>query len=211
MFYLWVQEDHANHDGTPRSTLEFLRLFHGSGVSFDLTLRDSWGWTAVQCAAVEGKADEITAILVLSEFGMSGSQGLGPAVADAIKTAAETGDDEIFTSLLPAYGDVDHPLENEWTLLETAAYHGHENIMKRLLRAGAEEFVLDGPCFPDLIASNALSNDLDGAAWDAERCRMYIRVLVGSGKVIKQIERNDSGLEEVQYFWDSIDEPDEVY
>ena len=204
LFYLWVQEDHASHDGTVKSTLEFLRMFHASGVSFDLTLRDSWGWTAVQRVAIEGKADEIKAILILSELGLSGSRGLGPAVADAIRTAIETGDEEIFTALLPAYGDVERPLESEWTLLETAAYHGNEKIMKHLLKAGAEEFVLDEPCFPELCTSNTSIN-LDGAAQDAARCRTYMRVLVEIGKIIEEIDRDDSGCEEVQYFWDSID------
>jgi ankyrin repeat protein len=207
LFYLWVEEDHASHDGTPKSTIEFLRMFNASNISFDLTIRDSWGWTAVQRAAAEGKAEEVSAILALSEAPMTTARGLGPAVTEAIKTAVDSGDNEIFTALLPAYGDIDRPLDNEWTLLETAAYHGHEQIMLKLLRAGAEEFALDGPCFPDLITEIPAPDDLDDAAWDTERCKLYMKVLVEAGKVIKCVESNEDGVDEELYFWDSSEEP----
>jgi ankyrin repeat protein len=65
--YLWVPKDHATHDGTLKSTIEFLKMFYASSISFDLSVRDIWGWTALHRAAAEDQAEEVKIILDLSD------------------------------------------------------------------------------------------------------------------------------------------------
>jgi hypothetical protein len=114
--YLWFHRVETPGSSLYPSNLDFLKLFMTSSVAFDLSVRDVLGLTVLQRAVAEGSPEEVQGILHLSDTPTDGQSGLGDPITDAIEHAVELGNFSIFSTLLSAYGDMDRPLENGWTL-----------------------------------------------------------------------------------------------
>jgi ankyrin repeat protein len=214
LFYLWSKEDCVYIDTHPRGSLAFLKLFSASAVKFDLSMRDIWGWNALERAASHGGADVVKSVLDLSEEPFADGVGLGNAVHTLVAQAIERHDFALFSVLLPAFGDVDTRLDKSWyagwTLLEIAAYNGCDEILRALLKTGADEFILEGPYFPDLLNPRIQDEeDVNEDAWTTENCRAYISALMDFNRV-RRVEDAEGGVVgSVDLYWNAIEnDPD---
>jgi hypothetical protein len=90
--YLWFHKDDEAQSHDPTRNLELLKVFTASGLCFDLTVRDVWGWNTLQRAVAEGTVEEINFILQLSDTPVDNKHRLNDSALDAIEHAIQLGD-----------------------------------------------------------------------------------------------------------------------
>lgn len=96
----------------------------------------TWLTGPLEHAAAEGNADMVNDILAAGDDGMTGWTGhLGQ---DLLCAAVQSGKDEVVSALLSAGAQPDPVVDQAWSPLHHAAYHGHNTIAKLLLVAGAD-------------------------------------------------------------------------
>jgi len=138
IFYLWPRAR-----ASQPVMVDYLTVL-SADTFLELEILDTWGWTVLHRVAAFGTAVEVEALLKLGASPMTCAL---PLRWNAIHHAVFYGNYSTFVTLLPLYSHmlIDTTDERGWTLLHIAASAGHENIVRHLLRLGANPYSLSKP------------------------------------------------------------------
>lgn len=129
-FFCWPTLSHGE-----QCMLDFLNLLAEDSYQ-DLDVADTERWTVLHRVAAFGLPEEVTALI---KFGAMAQKTAPPLMWNAIHHAVFYGNYPTFQVLLPYFRSVETMTdERGWTLLHIAASAGHDEIVRHLLRIGAD-------------------------------------------------------------------------
>lgn len=169
-FFCWDQLDYQQG-----SVLDILNLLAEDAYQ-NLSVADTKGWTALYRAAAAGRPEEVVRLI---ELGADPYQAALPLRWNAIHHAVFHGNFSTFEALLPYYGDSAIIMADErgWTLLHIAASAGHDQIIRNLLRLGANPQARSRPFathMPQEICNRKVTPQEAAAAQGLEREMQYM-------------------------------------
>jgi ankyrin repeat protein len=182
--------------------MEFLNLLADDSY-LDLDIADAQNWTVLDRVAAVGTAKEVRRLI---ELGANPYQEAAPLRWTAIHQAVFHGNLATLAELLPEYGDTARYMVDDrgWTLLHIAASAGHTEILRHLLKAGADPDAKSKPYdshMPELLFNRSCTPQEVAAAQSSEREKEFLDALheqrLSTGYVIIP---SDSDSEDEQEF-----------
>jgi ankyrin repeat protein len=155
--------------------MEFLDLLAEDSY-LDLDIADVQNWTVLDRVAAVGTAKEVRRLI---ELGANPYQEAAPLRWTAIHQAVFHGNLSTFVELLPEYGDAAKYMVDDrgWTLLHIAASAGHVEVMRHLLKFGANPDAKSNPYeshMPELLFKKRCTPREVAAAQSAGREQMFV-------------------------------------
>lgn len=173
MFFCWPQLVHGE-----QCMVDFLNLLAEDSYQ-DLDVADTEGWTVLHRVAAYGYPSEV---IQLIQLGADPDKVALPLCWNAIHHAVFYGNYATFNTLIPFYGTnaVSMTDERGWTLLHIGASAGHDEIVRHLLRLGADPLTKSKPFMshmPESLFKRACTPQEVAAAQSAEREMQYLDAL----------------------------------
>ena len=184
---------------------EFLQFLDAERAHLDLEVCDTSGEDALQHASRASSRDTIRWLLrvgsSMTRFGKVPWRHEG----NPMQLALISGNLSAFEALLPYYPTLDEEDCYNLTMLDYAARLGHSEILRCLLRLGAEEVL---PDFEFVGSEKSADTDVgkstvgDAVVWTEESYVRYFEVLEDMGRIeIKDAESKDGEGRDI--FWDA--------
>lgn len=162
----------------------------------DLDIEDSEGWTVLQRVAAFGQPEEVAALI---KHGADLLQIALPLCWNALHHAVFYGNYPTFHLLTPHYDKTMVSMTDKrgWTLLHIAASAGHDHIVRRLLKMGADPYARSTPFFshmPEELYGRRCTPQEVAAAQNQEKQQQYLKALEDFGVYPDKGGRTDAGL-----------------
>lgn len=172
-FFCWPRLQYGE-----QCMLDFLRLLAEDSYQ-DLDVADTEGWTVLHRVAAFGMPGEVTELIKL---GADPGKVALPLRWNAIHHSVFYGNYETFETLIPYYGTdlVSITDERGWALLHVAASAGHDDIVRHLLRLGADPIARTKPFMshmPESLFKRACTPQEVAVAQSPEREAQYLEAV----------------------------------
>ena len=158
--------------------MEFLNLLAEDSY-LDLDIADAQNWTVLDRVAAVGSAKEVRRLI---ELGANLYQTAAPLHWTAMHQAVFHGNLATFEELLPEFGETARYMVDGrgWTLLHIAASAGNGDIIRRLLKAGADPYAESKPYeshMPESLFNRRCTAQDVAAARNPGRAQLFLDVL----------------------------------
>ena len=176
MFYLWTETKPQT-----KPSLTFLKMMTAKNAfyPFDCDLTDVAGWDILHRAAAFGTPEDVRTLIAL---GARKHTLVGELNWKPIQQAVFFNNLPTLIELLPHYPglDINSPDERGWTFLHIAASAGNSDIVRHLLKLGADPFRRSKPSWshmPETLYGQGWTPAEVARAQNQERYELYMDAL----------------------------------